>query len=111
MTQADRLADLIAKHVGEDGVHPTAVPKLTFIRASRPSEPLHTLHPALSRPGRCLADIEFAQLTLAEIERWCEKRGIDPPPASRSSLAELYAHVEGRATIQHRPSFGFADAA
>lgn len=50
MDPADKLADLIAEHVSEDGVHPTAVPKLTLIRASRPSEPLHTLH----KPALCI---------------------------------------------------------
>lgn len=91
-----------------DGVLGQATHALVLVTTN---EPLHSLHSALSRPGRCLSEIEFAQFTRGGIERWCENRGIEPPPASRFTLAELYAHAEGRTTTRRTRGFGFADAA
>lgn len=34
------------------------------------NEPLGTLHPAVTRPGRCLAEIEFGRLSADEANRW-----------------------------------------
>jgi hypothetical protein len=57
------------------------------------NEPLTGLHPALVRPGRCLAEIEVGALTEAEVRRWFERSGVptgvnlDRPAV----LAELYA--------------------
>ncbi len=46
--QQNELACLITEHVTEDGVHPTAIPRVSLIRMSHPTEPLHALHePAL----------------------------------------------------------------
>ena len=48
MNQRAELARLIDRHVTEDGVHKTQIPRLSLIRASHPTEPLHVLHePAL----------------------------------------------------------------
>ena len=92
-----------------DGVLGQATRSLVLVTTN---EPLQSLHSALSRPGRCLAEIEFAQLNRTEIEQWCEMREIEPPSASRSTLAELYAHAEGRVpTRRTSRGFGFADAA
>lgn len=45
---AEILAGHMARHIREDGVWPTSVPRLALIRSARPSEPLHALHaPAL----------------------------------------------------------------
>ncbi len=75
------------------------------------NEPLRSLHPALSRPGRCLSEIEFEQLTGEEIRAWCDAHGIDPPKRHTASLADLYAHLEGRLTGKHRDrDFGFGGA-
>jgi len=92
-----------------DGVLGQATRSLVIVTTN---EPLRSLHPALARPGRCLSEIEFAELSRDEIRAWCEGRGTTPPQASRAPLAELYAHLEGRA-IAARPagSFGFGDAA
>lgn len=51
------------------------------------NEPVANLHPALTRPGRCLAQIEFGRFTAAEARRWLPA-GIEPP-IGQSSLAEL----------------------
>jgi hypothetical protein len=52
------------------------------------NEELHRLHPAVIRPGRCLAVVEFTKFKPAEAQRW-----LDPsvaPPTSPTTLAELY---------------------
>jgi AraC-like DNA-binding protein len=42
------VARLMEKYSGEDGIRDTAIPRLSLIRSSRPTEPLHALHePAL----------------------------------------------------------------
>jgi hypothetical protein len=53
------------------------------------NEDLATLHPAVIRPGRCLASIEVGRLPYAEATAWLgSARGIGPEGAT---LAELYA--------------------
>jgi hypothetical protein len=53
------------------------------------NEDLATLHPAVVRPGRCLASIEVGRLPYAEASAWLgSPRGIGPEGAT---LAELYA--------------------
>lgn len=53
------------------------------------NEDLASLHPAVVRPGRCLASIEVGRLPYAEAAAWLgEPRGIGPDGAT---LAELYA--------------------
>ena len=59
------------------------------------NEELSTLHPAIVRPGRCLAQIEVGRLTRDESARWLgTNEGIGPRGAT---LAELYAARAGRA--------------
>lgn len=53
------------------------------------NEDLARLHPAVSRPGRCLAEIEVGRLPRQEAARWLgSPAGIGPDGAT---LAELYA--------------------
>ena len=53
------------------------------------NEDLATLHPAVIRPGRCLASIEVGRLRYPEATAWLgSSRGIGPDGAT---LAELYA--------------------
>jgi hypothetical protein len=54
------------------------------------NEELHRLHPALTRPGRCLAVIEFAKFEPAEARQWLDNA--IAPPTTPSTLAELYEH-------------------
>jgi hypothetical protein len=57
------------------------------------NEPLASLHPAVIRPGRCLASIEIGRLPYAEAVTWLGTRaGIGPDGAT---LAELYALKTG----------------
>lgn len=92
-----------------DGVLGQATRSLVLVTTN---EPVRTLHSALSRPGRCLSQIEFPELSQDEINEWCAERGTEPLDANRASLAELYAHLEGRSSVK-KPTggFGFADAA
>lgn len=73
-----RLLNLTDGLIGQ--VHPTLVCITT-------NEPLAELHPAVRRPGRCLADIEVPKLSRAEAAAWLGD-GVDAPPAG-ASLAEL----------------------
>jgi hypothetical protein len=52
------------------------------------NEPVQTLHPAIVRPGRCLADIEFGRFTRSQAIAWLDDAG--SPPADDVTLAELY---------------------
>jgi AraC-like DNA-binding protein len=60
--QQSRLATLIERNIGEDGAHATAIPRLTLIRASQPTVPLHALH----EPALCLVAQGRKQVMLAD---------------------------------------------
>lgn len=62
------------------------------------NEPLQQLHAALTRPGRCLAEIEVGALSKDEAARWLGRStGIGPEGAT---LAELFALRDGTPIIQ-----------
>jgi ATPase family associated with various cellular activities (AAA) len=63
------------------------------------NEELHRLHPALTRPGRCLAVIEFAKFEPAEARHWLESDVA--PPTTPSTLAELYEHSGQITRLNH----------
>jgi hypothetical protein len=52
------------------------------------NEPMRGLHPAVVRPGRCLADVQFRPFTRAEADTWLGDRGV--VPSGEPTLAELY---------------------
>lgn len=54
------------------------------------NEELHRIHPALTRPGRCLARVEFPRFSLAEARDWLPDDCLVPGPVT---LAELYEHA------------------
>jgi hypothetical protein len=58
------------------------------------NEDLYRLHPAVIRPGRCLAQVEVGPLTADEATAWLG-RGSGP-----ATLAELYAERDGSAAAQ-----------
>lgn len=61
------------------------------------NEDVGRLHPAITRPGRCLSQVEFELLSQAEAQAWL---GADAAAPERPmSLAELYAVREER---EHR---------
>ena len=70
------------------------------------NEPLDRLHPAVVRPGRCLAQIEVGALAAGEAAQWL---GDGERVARPMTLAELYALKAGReglGTITAEPSTG-----
>ncbi|WP_285774552.1 DUF5925 domain-containing protein [Microtetraspora sp. NBRC 13810] len=66
------------------------------------NEELSRLHPAIVRPGRCLAQIEVGQLSRAEAAGWL---GVEEAAApAGATLAELFALRAGRTVSAPRPS-------
>ena len=59
-----------------------------------PGAEIHRLHPALIRPGRCLARIEFTSFRPAEAAEWLPPGS--QPPDQDATLAELF---ERRGTV------------
>jgi hypothetical protein len=53
------------------------------------NEPIKELHPALQRPGRCLADVEFSPFPASEASEW-----LGYPVREEKMLAELFAMGE-----------------
>jgi energy-coupling factor transporter ATP-binding protein EcfA2 len=61
---------------------------LRLLVAITTNEPLGSLHPAIVRPGRCLAEVHIGRLSRAEATVWLgSARGV---PAEGLTLAELY---------------------
>jgi Domain of unknown function (DUF5925)/ATPase family associated with various cellular activities (AAA) len=60
------------------------------------NERIETLHPAVARPGRCAADIEFEPLSEQEAAAWLDRHGAKVGDAAPRILASLYAQLEGR---------------
>jgi ATP-dependent 26S proteasome regulatory subunit len=71
------------------------------------NEPIKTLHPAVARPGRCAANIEFWPLSAEESSAWFEQHGSAERSDEALLLAELYARLEGR-DVGSIPPAGFA---
>jgi hypothetical protein len=91
-----------------DGVLGQATRNLVLVTTN---EAVGALHPALSRPGRCLAQTEFHELAREEIVSWCDTRQLSGVGATRASLADLFAHAEERTPGKRPSNFGFSDAA
>ena len=62
MPQHESLARLIAQHAAGDGVHATAIPRLSLIRMSTPTEPLHCIH----QPALCIIAQGQKQIMLCD---------------------------------------------
>jgi len=62
MDRLAQLARLIAQNTDEDGVFETAIPRLSVIRMSTPTEPLHVLH----QPAVCIIAQGAKQVMLAD---------------------------------------------
>ena len=60
------------------------------------NERIETLHPAVARPGRCAANIEFDPLSEDEATAWLERHGVAANAGAPRILASLYAALEGR---------------
>ena len=60
------------------------------------NEEIRKLHPAVARPGRCAANVEFGALSPEESAAWLERQGLKGAAPGRRTLASLYAELEGR---------------
>jgi hypothetical protein len=74
------------------------------------NEPIRTLHPAVARPGRCAANIEFEPLSVAEANEWLERHDHEEEVGSPIPLASLYAMLEGQEVVEASQAAGFAGA-
>ena len=75
------------------------------------NEPVGRLHPAVRRPGRCWAEIDFPAFGPDEATAWLSRRGIERDLRAPATLAELYAIAEGRELASPpAAAFGFARA-
>ena len=89
-----------------DGIVGRASRSLLLITTN---EHISTLHPAVSRPGRCLAEIEFTALEEDEITAWCDHHGVAKPERESLTVAELYAMTRGkRIKSAKQKKIGFA---
>ncbi|MFF4242029.1 DUF5925 domain-containing protein [Actinomadura geliboluensis] len=74
------------------------------------NEDLAMLHPAVVRPGRCLAQIEVGRLTRAEALTWLDGSDADPAEigADGATLAELAALRKGEKRPENQQAPGTA---
>lgn len=72
------------------------------------NEPVNTLHPAVSRPGRCASAIDFGALSAEEASRWLAEHDAPVPPDQRpATIAELYGSLTGALARSPKPKIGF----
>lgn len=73
------------------------------------NEPIGTLHEAVTRPGRCLSEIEFAALPAIEANAWLAAHDSSDRVSTETTLADLYAILRGDEpqAVRRRP-VGFA---
>ena len=72
------------------------------------NEPIRQLHPAVARPGRCAANVEFLPLAADEAADWLARRGVEAAADGPALLASLYARLEGFDPAEPRRATGFA---
>jgi hypothetical protein len=60
------------------------------------NEEIRKLHPAVARPGRCAANVEFTALDAVEAAAWLERHDLPVESRGARTLASLYAELEGR---------------
>jgi hypothetical protein len=70
------------------------------------NEPLRVLHPAVTRPGRCIAEIEFSAFPAEEADEWLERQGRAGDGTART-LASLFGGDATRSRHQ-KPTVGFS---
>jgi hypothetical protein len=70
------------------------------------NEQVRTLHPAVSRPGRCAMTHEFDRFGVEEANAWLSTRGAPVTVTRPATIAELHAMLDGRAG-PHTKALGF----
>ena len=71
------------------------------------NEELGRLHPAIARPGRCAANVLFRPLSVEQSNAWLEEKGREERMSEPTTLAGLYAIVEGWEVVNRREEVGF----
>jgi hypothetical protein len=66
------------------------------------NDDLRQLHPAVSRPGRCLAKVEFASFTSQEAEEWLARNNVERDGGA-ATLASLFGVAAGEALPERHP--------
>ena len=75
------------------------------------NEPIGRMHPAVRRPGRCWASIDFGPFEPDEATAWLALNDVDRTVTRPATLAELYAIAEDREIEEVAGvGFGFARA-
>jgi hypothetical protein len=74
------------------------------------NEPLGRLHPAVARPGRCSAAVEFPAFSAAEATEWLHRHDQPASVSGPATLASLYARLDGRKPEADTAPIGFAAA-
>ena len=81
---------------------------LKFILLITSNEDIENFHEAIRRPGRCISDIKFNDLSKEEIMGWCKIHKITSTPPYPASLAQLYAMTRHETTgKQNKAKIGF----
>ena len=72
------------------------------------NEEVRRLHPAVARPGRCAANVEFHPLSATEAREWLERHGSEQGVTAPTTLASLYAALGSfdAAEFERTPGFG-----
>jgi hypothetical protein len=89
-----------------DGLLGQGVPCVLLVTTN---EPIGRLHPAVRRPGRCWASIDFGPFEPDEATAWLALNDVDREVTRPVTLAELYAIAEGR-EIEEVAGIGFGFA-
>ena len=73
------------------------------------NEDLGRLHPAVVRPGRCVSNVAFKGFDDREAQRWFVEHGVTnlERNTSAATLADLYARLDGRVSLEQRCAVGF----
>ena len=74
------------------------------------NEPIDSIHKALQREGRCMANVEFGALTEEEGQIWAESQGSNTLVEGSHSIADLYALLREHRQVRTgsvKPKMGF----
>lgn len=70
------------------------------------NEEIRNIHPAISRVGRCMADVEFTKFNAAPADAWRKKHKVAVTNKD-ATLAELYEELGSVRQITHAAKNGF----
>lgn len=92
-TQDDAVNQSLSRLLNlSDGLMGQGLRVLTLLTTN---QKLNEIHPAVTRPGRCLAEIEVPKLTKAEAALWLGPEWKGKAPTKAMTLAELYLEKSG----------------